>query len=111
MQISVDRLLALYILLLLGWALLSAAYARFLQSIHHIYNPDHIDKTVIGGVALIGAGGAVTAALGITDWRSWFVYAGLALAVGLPILLWQRQQRRERAKKRRAARHRKERDE
>ena len=109
MEIVINPLLVRYAVLVIVFAIIGAGYARFLRSIHDIYSPDHIDKTVIGGVLLIAIGGALTVVLGITTWLSWFVYGGLALAVGLPILRWQAQERQARAAKREAARR--ERDE
>jgi hypothetical protein len=93
LEIFVNFLLLRYIVLLIIFALIGAGYSKFLKGIHHVYSPDHIDLTVVGGVLLIAVGGAITVLIGLTTWLSWFVYGGIALALGLPILRWQHQER------------------
>jgi hypothetical protein len=78
---------------LTGTASLSAVYSWFLNSIHHIYAPNWIWVTVVGGNALIGGMLALWLWLdpvqaGAIFQPFWRLLA-LNIAAGIPIIAWQ----------------------
>jgi hypothetical protein len=86
-------------LVLLVCVPLSWVYSRVLDAIHDVYAPDHIDKTVIAGVSFMGITMFVLAWLDVIPLVApiWLFF--VAIAWGMPILYWQRQQRIARRKK------------
>ena len=80
-------------LVLLAAACASSLYAAFLNRIHHLYAPDHIWITVVGGNALIGGLFAWWLGLdplpaGATFAPFWRLLA-LNIAAGIPVIAWQ----------------------
>ena len=96
------------IAILLTAAAASAIYSWLLSLIQHIYSPDHIWLTVVGGNALIGA---------LFAWWLWSVplppqtfaafwrLLALNVAAGIPIIGWQVGQNAARRVQREGRRH------
>lgn len=87
--------------ILLGATAASAAYAAVLERIHHLYAPDWIWLTVVGGNAMIGGAFALFCGLGYIPWLAFQLLFAINVAMGVPIVTWQIGQRYARAKSRR----------
>lgn len=103
---SVLMLKVIATLLIIAQSILGGfAYARYLNTIHHKYAPDHIDLTVVFGVGFI-----VLTCLELAFFDVVFTYEAVAalflacLLWSIGILWWQSNQRAERRQADEAAR-------
>lgn len=78
--------------------LAAVGYAAFLNQkwVYERYHPNWTILTVIGGDILIGFALAAECYIGVLPWLILLPYATLHVAAGIPIWLWQRQQRKKR---------------
>lgn len=75
-------------------------YAKFLnqKKVHEWYSPDRVWVTVVGGDVLIGLAFGALWLMGIIALLIPALYISLHIAAGLPIISWQQQRAKKRAK-------------